>query len=144
MSLNVKNYLWAAVLGLAMLAAMGMMLVPAAPTAEAAGLSVKQAREALDPLMPGVAIISVEPAAVEGFHEVAVDFRGRKAVVYLDKSLKKILVGDLIDILTKRSYTQAKMQLLSRIDMAAIPLDGALVLGDPKAPNKVVVFDDPD
>jgi thiol:disulfide interchange protein DsbC len=108
------------------------------------GLTKEEARDIVKAIVPDVKIISVEPAVVEGLWEVAMEGKGQKAVVYIDSAKKNVLIGQIINMVTKKNVTQMKFNEINRVDVSLIPLDDALLLGEAEAKNRVVVFDDPD
>lgn len=106
-------------------------------------LTAEQAREVLAPL--GIdAVENVQLSSVPGLWSVDVVSKGRKIPVYLDFSLHYLLQAEVIEIASQENVTRHRAASLNRVDPAKIPLEDALVLGDPKAKNKIVVFDDPE
>lgn len=102
---------------------------------------VKQVLQALD---PGIKVLAVDQAPIEGLWEVIVESRGRKSIVYLDYTRTYILSGSVIDISSRTDLTKKKFDEINKVDVSAIDLGDALVMGDPRAKHKVIVFDDPD
>lgn len=107
-------------------------------------LTKEGAREVLKAVIPDVKILSVGPAPVEGLWEVIVESRGKKSMLYVDSAKKNILSGSIINIATKTNLTKKKFDEINKIDTSMIPLEDALVMGDPRAKYKVIIFDDPD
>lgn len=107
-------------------------------------LTVDEAGEVLKSLDPNLIVLSVERAPVEGLWEVIVEGGGRKSIVYLDSARKKIVIGSILDLATRVNLTKNKFDEINKVDFSAIPLDDALVMGDPSAKHKIIVFDDPD
>lgn len=111
-------------------------------------LSAEQAKTILQDLIPNVKIINVQPAPITGMWEIGIDMSGKKAIVYLDYARKHIISpatrGEVVDIKTRTSLTQASFQKINKVDVSQIPLTNALVMGDKSAKHKVIVFDDPD
>ena len=60
------------------------------------------------------------------------------------ENMEYILVGSLIKLSNGENLTKKKYELLTKVDFSSIPLEDSLVIGDPGAKYKVVVFDDPD
>lgn len=89
-------------------------------------------------------VVSVQPSAVKGLWEVDVSKDGQKWPVYIDFSKKHLLNAQVIDVRTRESVTDARVSSLNRTDVTKIPIEGALVVGNPKAKRKVIVFSDPD
>lgn len=89
----------------------------------------------------------VEPSPVKGLVEVFIEVGGQSGVLYFDCSKKYLVQGAIIEIDTKKNKTAERMQEIQdkkRVDVSGIPLDKAIVMGDPKAPKKIIVFTDPD
>jgi thiol:disulfide interchange protein DsbC len=111
---------------------------------EGGTLTKEEAKTILQELAPQVEIISVAPSIVKGLWEVAAEAGGKKTVVYIDSSKRNIVLGSIINLDTKANVTKDKYDELTRIDVSKIPLEGSIVLGDPKAKTKAFVFTDPD
>lgn len=107
-------------------------------------LSKEEAKDLLSGLLPNVGVIDIRPSQMKGLWEVSVETAGKKGVAYIDYSKDKVVFGEILKIKTQESYTRKRVSELNRVDFSQIPLDDALVMGDPKAAHKVVVFDDPD
>jgi thiol:disulfide interchange protein DsbC len=89
-------------------------------------------------------VVAVLPGPFPGIWEVDIRKNGKSYPVYVDYSGKYLFNGQVVRMddgtnLTLRRYTD-----LNRIDLSSIPLDNAVVIGDPAANRKVVVFADPD
>jgi len=80
----------------------------------------------------------------KGLWEVYGQSGGRKGVFYVDFSKKHAFLGSLISIAEKKDLSQERLSQLNKIDVSQIPLQDALVMGNPDAKFKVIVFDDPD
>jgi thiol:disulfide interchange protein DsbC len=104
----------------------------------------QQVRQSLQRLIPGTSILSIQPAPLEGFWEAVINDRGKKTVIYVDPKREYIIAGSIIHIASRTDLTKRKMDELNRIDISTIPLDDAIVLGNPEAKHKVIVFNDPD
>ena len=70
--------------------------------------------------------------------------RRKKGLVYVDFSKKYFVSGSLFSITEKKNMTQERLSDLNRVDVSQIPLEDALVMGDPKAKIRMIAFDDPD
>ena len=88
-------------------------------------------------------VVAVRNGTVPGFFELDLEKGGRKLPVYLHYSKRYLVTGDVVDLQTQQSLTKERMIDLNRVDAATIPLDDALVIGDPTAMVKIIVFDDP-
>jgi thiol:disulfide interchange protein DsbC len=115
-----------------------------ARTEDTSDLTADDAGSALKVLDPNIRILSVKPAPVAGLWEVIVETKGQKSIVYLDSPREKVIVGSVVDLNSRVNLTKQRFDEINRIDISQIPLDDALVMGDPKAKHTVIVFDDPD
>ena len=107
-------------------------------------LNSDEARDLLKNVIPNLKILGVSPGPVKGFWEVYLESGGRKGLIYIDFLKKHFISGSLISISEKKNLTQERLTELNRVDVSQIPLEDALVMGDPKAKIKIVAFDDPD
>lgn len=107
-------------------------------------LTADDADRALKSLDPNIRILSVNPAPVAGLWEVVVESKGQKSIVYLDSAQKKVFIGSIVDVVSRTNLTKKRFDEINKIDISLIPLEDALVMGDPKAKHRVIVFDDPD
>jgi len=94
--------------------------------------------------IPEVKILNVGQAPVKGYWEVMIQSGDRKGLVYIDYSKKTFLSGAIIDLKEKKNLTKDRFDELNKVDVSKIPLEDALVMGDPKAKYRVIVFTDPD
>jgi len=89
------------------------------------------------PNFPKIDEVSKTPIA--GLYEV----RLGAELVYTDESGNHIIQGNLIDTRTKADLTQARIDKLTQVDFAALPLKDAVVVKQGSGARKVVVFADP-
>lgn len=103
-------------------------------------------REEAAGILAGVVdnVLSVEPSPVGGLWVVDIEKGGNRWPVYVDFSKKFLLNGQVIRLSNKENVTDTRLSALNRVDVSAIPLEGAIVVGNPKGKKKVVVFSDPD
>lgn len=102
-----------------------------------------EAKDLLKNIIPGVIIFDIRLSPAKGFWEVSVESGGRKGLVYVDFLKKYFFSGALISIAEKKNLTQERLIELKRVDVSQIPLDDALVMGDPKARIRVIAFINP-
>ncbi|HEC96659.1 MAG TPA: DsbC family protein [Nitrospirae bacterium] len=107
-------------------------------------LSKGEAQEALKQLIPDIKVLGVRTSPSRGLWEVSLETHGKKGIAYMDFSKENVIIGQIVRIKTKKNLTRKRLMELNRVDFAQIPLDNALVMGNPNATYKVVVFDDPD
>jgi thiol:disulfide interchange protein DsbC len=91
-------------------------------------------------------VLNVEESPVRGLWVVDIAKGGRKLPVYVDYSKNFVLGAQILRISTKEDITGARTAKLNEVtaDVSRIPLEDALVLGNPAAKRRVVVFSDPD
>jgi hypothetical protein len=107
-------------------------------------LNKDEARDLLKNIIPDVVVLDVRLSPVKGIWEVDLESRGRKAIVYVDFLKKHFFSGALVSIGEKKNLTQERFIELNKVDVSQIPFEDALVMGDPKARIRVIVFTDPD
>ncbi|NIT31925.1 MAG: hypothetical protein GTN51_09845 [Armatimonadetes bacterium] len=109
-----------------------------------AAITVPQADAAVRRVIPNITVESLAPSLVEGLWEVVVVTPQGKRIAYMDAEGKFLISGALIDLSNGTDLTRERVENLNRVDFASISLDDAIVMGNPNAARKVVVFDDPD
>lgn len=107
-------------------------------------LSRDEARDLLKNVIPNPTILDIRLSPAKGFWEVYLESGGRKGLVYVDFLKKHFFSGALVSIAEKKDLTQERLTELSKVRVSQIPLGDALVMGDPKARIRVIVFTDPD
>jgi thiol:disulfide interchange protein DsbC len=106
-------------------------------------LSIKEANE----IFKGLGEIkAVNMSPVKGLYEVTVQQGNRQAVAYLDFSKKLLVPGPIFDTVTKKSLTPPPVELpkiLTKEELATIPLTDSIVMGNPIGKKRLIVFTDP-
>jgi thiol:disulfide interchange protein DsbC len=128
--------------------------MPFAPEGRADGdcvdchsLTQDEARERLKRLISAGQVdrvVEVRTSGVPGLYEVAIEKQKRKYPLYLDFSKRYLIVGNVIELETMENLAKEREIDLNRVDPSVIPLNDAVVIGDPEAETKIVVFDDPE
>jgi len=85
-------------------------------------------------------IKNIRLSPVKGIWEVEVERGGKTFPIYVDFAKQYLIEGVRFTPLEQLGESAP----LKKVDTATIPLDKALVFGNPKAKKKVIVFDDPD
>jgi len=85
-------------------------------------------------------VTDIKSAPVKGLWEVEITRDGKLFTVYVDFG-KKFLMQN-VSFMPIKSI--GKRPPLKKVSFADIPLEGAIVMGDPKAKHKIIVFDDPE
>lgn len=127
---NVTFFLLALVFGASSLAA-----------ASTTSLTKEVAIQALQEIQGEV--VSVSPSEIPGLYLVTVKMQGKNIPLYLDATATYMFSGNIIDLKKRRNLTEDLFRRLNPADVSAIPLDDALTLGNPEAPQQVIVFTDP-
>ena len=84
-------------------------------------------------------IDEVAKTAIPGLYEVRIGTE----VLYTDERGDYLIEGNLIDTKSRVNLTQARVEKLSAIDFAALPLKDAIVWKQGTGARKLVVFADP-
>jgi thiol:disulfide interchange protein DsbC len=107
-------------------------------------LSKDEAGDLLQNVFPGIKVLEVRISPARALWEVFSEVGGKKGILYVDFSKKYVFSGAILSIKDKKNLTQERFTELNKVDISQIPLDDAIVMGDPKARIRVIVFDDPD
>lgn len=91
-------------------------------------------------------VLNVEMSPVQGLWVVDIQKNGRKFPIYLDFSKNFLISGQVLRLSTKEDITGSRFASLNAVtaNLSEIPLEDALVVGNPAAKRKVIVFSDPD
>ena len=84
-------------------------------------------------------IKDIRMSAVKGLWEVTLESNGKTIPVYIDFAKRYLVEGRFTEL-----EKIGEPKELRKVDVASIPLDDAIIMGDPNAEIKVIVFDDPD
>lgn len=97
-------------------------------------------RKAITGKFPGAQIASVTKTPYGGLYEVLIDGE----LVYSSADGKYLVMGNVIELATRRNLTAARMEKLNAVKWNTLPLDKAIkeVRGD--GSRKLVVFSDAD
>ncbi len=110
-------------------------------------LTVDEANKLLS--FAGVKVTSVKPAPAHGLHEVLFEKNGGVGIVFIDYGKKHLIQGMIIDLKTREPVAAhennfPKPKQFTGLDPKLIPIQYAIVMGNPKATKKIYVFTDPD
>ncbi len=110
--------------------------------AHAAGaLAPKSVAETIRKAIQDLPISEVRETPVKGLYEIRV----RNTLYYATTDGKHLIVGGhLFETATHRDLTRERLEEINRIDWKKLPLEDAIVSGDPKAKLKLAVFTDPE
>jgi thiol:disulfide interchange protein DsbC len=103
-----------------------------------------EARELLRGIFPDVKIMDIRISPVKAVWEVFSESGGKKGLVYIDFSKKYLILGSIISINEKKNLSKERFIELNKIDVSQIPLQDALILGNPEAVTRIIAFTDPE
>jgi len=92
-------------------------------------------------------VVNIQMSPIKGLWEVSINDRGKRGVIYVDFSKNFVLPGPIIEVKTGANKTVeqlGRIQEKKKVDFTKIPLPSPLVMGNPRAAQRVVVFTDPD
>lgn len=93
-------------------------------------------------------VLGIQMSPIKGLWQVTVQEKGKTGVLYVGFSKKYVVGGSIFEVDTASNKTAQTLEHMPRteryIDVSKIPVGDALVMGNSKAPYKVVVFTDPD
>lgn len=87
-------------------------------------------------------VLEVNEAPLPGFWEVVAQVGQEKMIVYIDKNLRYIIQGQILDRQTKRNMTLERAKELRKVDVSTLPLDNAISMGEGK--RRLYVFTNPE
>jgi thiol:disulfide interchange protein DsbC len=96
--------------------------------------------------LQGAKILDIRMSPVKGLWEVSFEKKSQRYVMYVDFAKKHVSPGPFIDYANRRDITRGRIEQLNRnrrIDTSKLSLQNALIIGEPDAPIKVIVFTDP-
>jgi thiol:disulfide interchange protein DsbC len=107
-------------------------------------LTTAEATDLIKGIAPDIKILEIRLSPAKPLWEVFAESRNRKMLLYVDLSKRYLFSGSLFSLKDRRNLTQESFTVLNKVDVSKIPLNDALVMGDPKARLRVLVFTDPD
>lgn len=128
----------------ALAALMLAALLPAAPLVSQARAGDSEIRQAVTTLAPGAQVKSIAKTALPGIMEVVIDGANGPMVVYADDKGLNLLVGDLLDVKSRRNLTRERMDQLTAVSWDSLPLQNAIKIVKGAGKRKLAVFSDPD
>jgi thiol:disulfide interchange protein DsbC len=110
-------------------------------------LSVKDAGELLK--KTGINVKSVKQAPSKGLFEILVEKDNKQGIIFIDYGKKYLLQGMIVSLDTLQPVSAHEQDLPqskqpTSLDVSKIPVDKAVVMGNPKGAKKLYVFTDPD
>ena len=93
---------------------------------------------------PQMSVEDVSAAPARSLYQITLKKDGKLQIVYLDFSKNYLLAGQLFDIGNKRDLTRQSMEDAGTINPSDIPLENALVMGNPNGKKLLYLFSDPE
>ena len=88
-------------------------------------------------------VVSTEFAEVPGLWKLGIQVQDKVLPAYLDFSKTYMISGNVIRLNDGKNLTEETYRKSNPVDVSSIPVDDALLLGNPGAENKIIVFTDP-
>jgi thiol:disulfide interchange protein DsbC len=107
-------------------------------------ITIEDATDIVKQVNPEIEVLDIKLSQISGLWELVVKARGKRGIAYIDFSKQHIVTGSIIQVKSSLNLTNSKLYELNKVDVSQVPLDDALVMGDPKARYRAIVFDDPD
>ncbi|MBJ6724278.1 DsbC family protein [Geomesophilobacter sediminis] len=107
-------------------------------------VSINEVKDIFKGIDPQLSVESVAPSPSRGLYQVTLKKDAQIQVVYLDFSKNFLVGGPLVDLRTRRNVTSEAVEDAAVIDPAEIPLERALVMGNPSGKKVLYLFSDPE
>ena len=119
----------------------------AAPKSAEEQLAKEEAANLLAPVFKNrrFRVLSVSRSPIAGLSEVLLETDAGKTILYVDRSKKYFMGGPIMTLQSMKNMTEESLVSTSspRVNPSAVPLEDALVVGNPKALMRAVVFMSP-
>jgi thiol:disulfide interchange protein DsbC len=89
-------------------------------------------------------VMEVKPSPVRGLYQATVRRGKEEGILYIDFAKQHLISGILIDAARKKDLTGDELKSRKRIDIGALSLENALILGNPFGAKKIYLFTDPE
>ncbi len=86
-------------------------------------------------------ILEIREAPLEGFWEVVTEIGQERTIIYIHKSLRFVIHGQILDRQTKRNISLDRLKEFRKVNISTLPLENAIPMGQGK--RKLYVFTDP-
>ena len=97
----------------------------------------------------GATVKSVKPAPVNGLFEILLEKDGKQGLLFVDYGKKHLIQGMMVELpdfkpvsAFEKDFPQPKQ--VTSVDVKSIPVQHAVVMGNPNGTKKLYVFTDPD
>ena len=123
---------------------MGLAMGQGTDCSECHTLSFDEATEMVKSVNAEIEVMEIKTAPVAGLWEITIMARGKRGIAYIDFPKAHIITGSIIDVTTSLNLTTSRLYEISKVEFSDIPLEDALIMGNPEARFKAIVFHDPD
>lgn len=115
----------------------------AKPCASCHNLTLKEANELLREVGE---VKKVQLSPVNGLWLLELEREGRQGVVFMDFGKKNLIAGTVFPLQSKTAAGKpaAGEAQVAALNVAAIPLENSIIMGNPKGEKRLFVFTDPD
>jgi thiol:disulfide interchange protein DsbC len=112
-------------------------------------LTTKEAQILLSGFDKKIIVKNIEMSPSQGLWEVTFSIDNQQIIGYIDFAKKNFIHGDIIKLDSKQNLTRERLLDLNfanaeKVDVKKIPTNDAIVMGNPKAKKRIIVFTDPD
>lgn len=101
-------------------------------------------RKSIESGFPGTKVTGIARAPIKGLFEVTTEGPQGPLVIYADDLGDHLLVGDLLNVKSKRNLTRERMDKLTEVKWETLPLNNAIKVVKGDGSRKLAVFSDPD
>ncbi len=109
---------------------------------ESSALTNEEASSVLKELIqPEFRILEIREAPIEGFWEVVTEIGQERTILYIHKSLRFVINGQILDRQTRRNISLDRLKEFRKVNISTFPLENAIPMGQGK--RKLYVFTDP-
>ncbi len=123
---------------------LGIEMGQGADCSQCHNLSFDEATEMVKSVNSEIEVMEIKVSPVAGLWEITIMARGKRGIAYIDFPKAHIITGSIIDVTSNLNLTNDRLYEISKVEFEDIPLEDALILGNPEARFKAIVFDDPD
>jgi thiol:disulfide interchange protein DsbC len=120
------------------LLAFGLLVASSAVSADEAAI-----RKAVETLLPEVKVEAIAKSGVLGLYEVRVATPRGMQIIYADEAGNYLVLGNIIDVRQKQDLTEARMNKLTAVNFAELPLAQAFKIVRGQGSRHMAYFTDP-
>jgi thiol:disulfide interchange protein DsbC len=107
-------------------------------------VTLNEVKDIFKNIDPELVVEDVTPAPARSLYQITLRKQGVPQIAYLDFSKNYLLAGQFIDIRNRRDLTRQSVEDAAVINPADIPLENAIIAGNPRGKKVLYLFSDPD